>query len=67
MKAEQSYKQKAKLLDQLQYCEERKIPLAIILGASEIEKGVVKVRDVVTREESEVCRQHCFSFSLIKN
>ncbi|KAK6619657.1 Histidine--tRNA ligase, cytoplasmic [Polyplax serrata] len=57
IKAEQSYKQKAKLLDQLQYCEERKIPLAIILGSSEIEKGVVKIRDVATREETDVPRE----------
>ncbi|EEB20453.1 histidyl-tRNA synthetase, putative [Pediculus humanus corporis] len=54
IKAEQFYRQKIKLLDQLQYCEERKIPLAVILGGSEIERGVVKIRNVVTREETEV-------------
>lgn len=48
------YRQKAKLLDQLQYCEDRRIPIAVILGSSEIEKGVVKIRDVATREEEEV-------------
>ncbi|KAL0269022.1 UNVERIFIED_CONTAM: hypothetical protein PYX00_010766 [Menopon gallinae] len=56
IKAEQMYKQKAKLLQQLQYCEERQIPIAVILGSSEISKGVVKIRNIVTREEQEVPR-----------
>ena len=40
-----------KLLKQLQYCEDHGIPLAIIIGQSELDKGVVKIRNVATREE----------------
>lgn len=56
LKVEHSYKQSPKLLAQLQYCEERAIPLAIIIGQSELERGVVKLRNVATREEVEVPR-----------
>lgn len=51
LKVEHSYKLNPKLLVQLQYCEERGIPLAIIIGESELQKGIVKVRKVVSREE----------------
>ena len=44
------------MLNQLQYCEESGIPLAVVLGTSEIEAGVVKIRDIATREEVEVKR-----------
>lgn len=53
---EYSYKKNPKLLAQLQYCEENSIPFAIILGESEIKSGVVKLRNVVSREETEVQR-----------
>uniref|UniRef100_A0A6M2CRR1 histidine--tRNA ligase n=1 Tax=Rhipicephalus microplus TaxID=6941 RepID=A0A6M2CRR1_RHIMP len=56
LKVEHSYKQNPKLLAQLQYCEERSIPLAIIIGESELQKGVIKLRKVATREEFEVPR-----------
>ncbi|XP_017783796.1 PREDICTED: histidine--tRNA ligase, cytoplasmic isoform X2 [Nicrophorus vespilloides] len=55
-KVEHSYKKNPKLLAQLQYCEEQLIPLVIILGESEIQKGVVKLRNVNNREEVEVAR-----------
>ncbi|XP_077559046.1 histidine--tRNA ligase isoform X2 [Haemaphysalis longicornis] len=55
-KVEHSYKQNPKLLVQLQYCEERGIPLAVIIGQSELERAVVKLRNVATREEVEVPR-----------
>lgn len=55
-KVEYSYKKNPKLLAQLQYCEENSIPFAIILGESEIKNGVVKLRNVVTRDEIEVKR-----------
>ena len=51
---EHSYKAGPKLLQQLQYCEENLIPLAVVIGQSEIEKGVVKVRVVSTREEVRI-------------
>lgn len=49
--AEILYKKNPKLLNQLQYCEETGIPLVAILGEQELKDGVVKLRDVVTREE----------------
>ncbi|XP_073996666.1 histidine--tRNA ligase isoform X2 [Rhodnius prolixus] len=55
---EQSYKKSPKLLAQLQHCEERGIPLVIILGEDEIKRGVVKVRNVTSREENEVDREN---------
>lgn len=56
IKVEQSYKKNPKLLAQLQHCEEYGIPLAIIIGESEIQKGVVKLRDVNSRNETEISR-----------
>lgn len=44
------------MLNQLQHCEENGIPLAIVLGDSELQKGSVKLRDIVTRQEVEVPR-----------
>lgn len=55
-KVEHSYKLNPKLLVQLQYCEEHQIPLAIVIGQSELQNNVVKIRDVVTRVEEEVDR-----------
>lgn len=55
---EHSYKNNPKLLAQLQHCEEFGIPLAVILGESELQKGVVKVREVSTRNEVEVPREN---------
>lgn len=58
------------MLNQLQYCEERKIPLVIIIGEFELENGIVKIRDVKTREET-VCfefiefQELCDKFSLL--
>jgi len=57
IKAEHSYKHNPKLLAQLQYCEEMGIPLAAILGESELARGVVKLRQVATRQEIEVQRE----------
>lgn len=56
VKAEQSYKKNAKLLAQLQHCEENKIPLAIIIGESELAKGEVTLRIISSREEIRVPR-----------
>ncbi|XP_023237018.1 histidine--tRNA ligase, cytoplasmic-like [Centruroides sculpturatus] len=57
IKTEHSYKLNPKLLDQLQYCEEHAIPWAIIIGESELQKGIVKLRHVSTRKEIEVSRE----------
>lgn len=58
LKAEQSYKKNAKLLIQLQHCEENGIPLAIIIGENELAKGEVTLRVVSTREETRVMRSN---------
>lgn len=57
IRTEHSYKKNAKVLNQLQYCEENTIPLAVVIGESEIASGIVKVRDIQTREEVEVKRE----------
>uniref|UniRef100_A0AAG5DV50 histidine--tRNA ligase n=1 Tax=Anopheles atroparvus TaxID=41427 RepID=A0AAG5DV50_ANOAO len=54
IKAEHSYKLNPKLLAQLQHCEEYQIPFAIVLGDGELSRGVVKLREIVTRKEEEV-------------
>jgi len=56
IKTEMSYKANPKLLAQLQTCEEQGIPWVIVIGQSELEKGVVKLRNVTSREEVEVER-----------
>lgn len=42
------------MLNQLQHCEETGIPFAVVLGESELKRGLVKIRDIVSREEVEV-------------
>lgn len=44
------------MLNQLQHCEDTGIPLAVVLGESELKRGLVKIRDIVSREEVEVSR-----------
>lgn len=57
MQVEHSYKNNPKLLAQLQYCEESGIPLTVIIGESELARGIVKLREVATRKEVEVPRE----------
>ncbi|NXY78192.1 SYHC protein, partial [Glareola pratincola] len=57
IKAEVLYKKNPKLLNQLQYCEETGIPLVAIVGEQELKDGVVKLRDVATREEVNIRRE----------
>lgn len=54
IRAEHSYKLNPKLLVQLQYCEEYGIPYAVVFGDAELERGVVKLREVFSRKEEEV-------------
>lgn len=49
--AEHLYKNNAKLLSQYQYCEEKNIPYLICFGEDEEKKGIVKLRNIKTREE----------------
>uniref|UniRef100_A0A1B0DR88 histidine--tRNA ligase n=1 Tax=Phlebotomus papatasi TaxID=29031 RepID=A0A1B0DR88_PHLPP len=58
IKAEHSYKENPKLLVQLQHCEEAGIPFALILGDSELKRGVVKLREVTSRKEEEISREN---------
>lgn len=51
LQAEVLYKKNPKLLSQLQHCEETGIPLVAILGEQELKDGVVKLRNVASREE----------------
>lgn len=54
IRAEHSYKLNPKLLVQLQHCEEAGIPFAVVFGDSEFDRGVVKLREVSSRNEKEV-------------
>ncbi|BFZ15092.1 hypothetical protein BsWGS_18131 [Bradybaena similaris] len=56
VKTEQSYKKTTKMLSEFQYCEQTGIPLAAIIGQSEIEAGVVKLKTIGSREERNVPR-----------
>ncbi|KAL4229742.1 hypothetical protein ACF0H5_010131 [Mactra antiquata] len=57
IKTEQSYKKNPKALDQFQYCETNGIPIAVILGQSEIENNCVTMRNTNTRAERKVSRE----------
>lgn len=61
--AEVMYKRNPKLLSQLQHCEETGIPMVAILGEQELKDGVVKLRNVASREEVSACANftplHC--------
>ncbi|XP_027644558.2 histidine--tRNA ligase, cytoplasmic-like isoform X1 [Falco biarmicus] len=57
IKAEMLYKKDPKLLKQLQYCEDTGIPLAAIVGEQELTDGVIKLRNVATREEVDIPRE----------
>lgn len=54
IRAEHSYKLNPKLLVQLQHCEEHGIPYAVVFGDTELDRGVVKLREVFSRKEEEV-------------
>jgi len=55
--AEVVQKKNPKLLNQFQYCEENGIPFCAVIGDDEIAAGVVKLRNMTTREEVEVKRE----------
>merc|ERR1712121_96859 len=57
IEAEIIYKSNPKLLNQFQYCEENSIPLCAFFGDEELNRGVVSLRDMNTREQSEVKRE----------
>lgn len=54
LRSEHSHKQNPKILHQMQYCEKYKIPFGIIIGTSELQQNIVKLRVIDTREEIDV-------------
>ena len=48
---EMMYRKDPKFLNQIQYCEREGIPLVVIVGNEEKEKGGVKIRNVKTQKE----------------
>uniref|UniRef100_A0A183U1X1 histidine--tRNA ligase n=1 Tax=Toxocara canis TaxID=6265 RepID=A0A183U1X1_TOXCA len=60
IKAEMVYKANPKMLTQLQYCEERLIPIVLIVGERELQEGVVKLRNVEDRQEKVIFRLWIF-------
>ena len=58
LQAETPYKKNPKLLSQFQFAENMQIPLALVIGESEIAAGTVKLRIMATREEREVPRSN---------
>jgi histidyl-tRNA synthetase len=57
VRAEHSFKGNPKLLAQFKYCEDRAIPLCVIIGQNEVEAGIVKLRELALRKEDEVSRE----------
>ena len=58
IQATHSGKRNPKMLNQLQYCEDNGIPYAVVVGESELQNGVLKLRNIETREEIEVLRDN---------
>ncbi|KAG0082058.1 Cytoplasmic and mitochondrial histidine tRNA synthetase [Podila epicladia] len=53
IKAEFAYKLKPRTQNQWDACDRDMIPLAVIVGGEEIEKGVIKIKDMRTKDESQ--------------
>lgn len=60
-----AFKRNPKMLDQLQYCEKNQVELCVIVGDSELKAGIVKIRDVATRDE--VKYSFVFEYKRIKS
>lgn len=54
IRAEHSTKMNPKILLQIQKCEKFNIPFGVIIGQSELERNIVKLRIIGTREEIDV-------------
>ena len=46
---------------ELQHCEQKCIPWAILFGSEELDNGKLKLRNVETREEEEIEREELSS------
>ncbi|KAF9992104.1 Cytoplasmic and mitochondrial histidine tRNA synthetase [Modicella reniformis] len=53
IKAEFAYKLNPRTQNQWAACDRDMIPLAVIVGGDEIERGVVKIKDMRTKDESQ--------------
>jgi len=53
IKAEFMYKAKPKLQPQFNVCDRDRIPLAVIIGQDELINGVVKIKDMRTKNPEE--------------
>eukprot|EP00055_Hartaetosiga_balthica_P014693 m.82296 g.82296 ORF g.82296 m.82296 type:complete len:521 (-) comp8665_c4_seq1:3323-4885(-) len=54
---ETAYKPSTNLKSEFKAAEDNHIPIMLIIGPDELKKGVVKVRNTVSREEEEVVRE----------
>jgi len=61
IKAEHMFKENPKLVAQLNYAQQNKIPFAIILGTREIEQGIVQLKDLTNRSQETVPRDKLVS------
>jgi histidyl-tRNA synthetase len=48
------YPEAANFKNQIKYADTKKIPFIVIFGSDEKEKGIVKIKDMVKREEREI-------------
>ncbi|ORX45086.1 histidyl-tRNA synthetase [Hesseltinella vesiculosa] len=53
VKASFMFKNKPKLDKQFNACEKERIPFAIIIGKDEIEQGIVRIKDMRSKDESQ--------------
>ncbi len=51
-----SYHANWNFLRQMEVCNKRSIPWAVVIGKTELDNGVVRLRHVASREEMEVER-----------
>lgn len=56
--SEITMKRKVKPLDQFNYCEKNSIPIAVVLGPGELERGILKIRRISDRYEVEAPRDN---------
>lgn len=54
IRSEHSSKENPKILHQIKHCEKHEIPYGVIIGDSELQRNVVKIRTIGTREEIEI-------------
>lgn len=58
LSAEMTMKRKVKALNQFNHCEKNAIPVAVVLGPGELERGIVKLRRISDRLEVEAPRDN---------